>query len=126
MFAKILRTACRAADRMGAILGLVHLVVSWWILIYVGTSERDAQWQLIWIFLLPFDFPFSLLVLFSGSTFPEFSFNHLPSPLNDFHGFIIPTIIYGFVGPLWYLFLPILVDGVMTIRSRRPFPTGSV
>lgn len=81
--------------------------------------NRDAQWQLIWIFLLPFDFPFSLLVFFAGDIFPDWTFRGVPSPWDDFHGFVVPVVVHGIIGPLWYFFLPVFIDGLMTLKSRR-------
>jgi hypothetical protein len=105
-----------AAASAGAykLTAIVHLVISWWIIISVLMSHHDAQWQLIWIFLLPF----SLLVPFAGYIFPEWDFRKLPSPWNDFDSFIVPTIVYGIIGPLQYFLLPVLVDGFMTRRAR--------
>jgi hypothetical protein len=116
---RIFAAASRGAYKLGLVGCLVHLVVSWWIIFYVVISERDAQWQFIWIFLLPFDFPFSLLVLFAGYVFPGWYFSRLPPPLNDFQSFIVPLVVHGIVGPFWYFFLPVFIDGLMTLRSRR-------
>jgi hypothetical protein len=105
-----------AAASAGAykLAAIVHLVISWWIIISVLMSHHDAQWQLIWIFLLPF----SLLVPFAGYISPEWDFRKLPSPWNDFDSFIVPPIVYGIIGPLQYFLLPVLVDGFMTRRAR--------
>ena len=116
---RIFAAASRGAYKLGFVGCLVHLVISWWIITYVVLSERDAQWQLVWIFLLPFDFPFSLLVLFAGYIFPAWNFTGLPSPFDNFHSFIVPLVVHGIVGPLWYFFLPVFIDGLMTLRSRR-------
>ena len=116
---RVFATASRGAYKLGAAAAIVHLVVSWWIIGSVLTSPRDAQWQLIWVFLLPFDVPFSLLVLFAGYIFPEWDFRKLPSPWNDFDSFVLPTIVHGIIGPLQYFLLPVLIDGFMTRRALR-------
>lgn len=116
---RIFAAATRGAYKLGLVGCVIHLTVSWWIITYVVLSERDAQWQLVWVFLLPFDFPFSLLVLFRGYIFPDWYFPRLPSPLNDFQSFIVPVIVHGVIGPLWYFFLPVFIDGLMTLRGRR-------
>ncbi|MSP38049.1 MAG: hypothetical protein EXR70_06125 [Deltaproteobacteria bacterium] len=117
---EIFAAATVGSRKLGRVLFIVHLIISWWIIIGVGTSHRDAQWQLVWICLLPFDFPFSLLVLFAGHLFPDWRiFVGLPSPLNDFHSFIVPMVVHGIIAPLWYLILPVFVDGLMTLRSGR-------
>jgi len=99
---EIFAAASSGAYKLGAVAAVVHLVISWWIIISVLVSDRDAQWQLIWIFLLPFDLPFSLLVIFAGS-----------------QTFLLPMIIHGIVGPLQYFLLPVLIDGFLTRRSLR-------
>src|SRR3989338_3933367 len=115
----IFSAASSTAYKIGIVGCAIHLVVSWWIIISVLTSNRDAQWQLIWIFLLPFDFPFSLLVFFAGYIFPGWYLRGLPSPWDDFHSFVLPLVVHGIIGPLWYFFLPVFVDGFMTRRSLR-------
>ncbi len=121
---QIFSAASAGSYKLGLSLGAVHLLISWWIIIGLVISERDAQWQLTWIFLLPFDFPFSLLVLFAGYIFPDWSFTGLPSPWDDFHSFLVPVIVHGIIGPLWYFFLPVFIDGLMTLRSRRRYAQG--
>jgi hypothetical protein len=116
---EIFAAASRGAYKLGAVAGITHLVMSWWTIIFVLMSHRDAQWQFICIFLLPFDLPFSLLVVFSGYIFPEWNFRKLPSPWADFHSFILPMIVHGIIGPLQYFLLPLLIDGFMTRRAVR-------
>lgn len=106
----------RASDtsyRIGLLLCLIHVVIAWWVIISLASSEPDAQWQLMWIFFLPFDLPFSLLVFFSSSIFPDWSFKMFPYPISEFRGFILPAFIYGIIGPLWYFFLPICLSSLM-------------
>jgi hypothetical protein len=116
---KTLAAASSGSYKFGLVLCLIHLVISWWVIITVGLSEPDAQWQLVWIIFLPFDFPFSLLVLFAGDIFPDWSLRGFSYPLGDFISFIVPAFIHGTIGPLWYFFLPVYIDGLMTIRRRR-------
>jgi hypothetical protein len=115
----VFANASRGAYKLGAVAAIVHLIVSWWIIISVLISDRDAQWQLIWIFLLPFDLPVSLLVFFAGYIFPGWHFWGLPSPWDSFHDFIVPVIVHGIIGPLQYFLLPVLIDGFMTRRAFR-------
>ena len=102
--------ASKTAYLVGTILALVHLILSWYIIIGLGLNEPDAQWQLIWIVLLPFDFPFSLLVLFSGYLFPDWSFSSFPYPVSEFRSFILPAFVHGIIGPIWYFMLPIFIS----------------
>ncbi len=116
---KIFAAAGVASYKLGLVLSLIHLVISWWVIISVGLSEPDAQWQLVWIAFLPFDFPFSLRVIFAGDIFPDWSLKGFPYPLGDFISFIVPAFVHGIIGPLWYFFLPVFIDGLMTSKSRR-------
>lgn len=93
----------------GCILCILHLVVSWYVILNLAWQEPDAQWQLIWIFFIPFDFPFSLLSFFANWLFPAFYFDQLNYPIGDLTGFIIPAFLHGIIGPIWYFFLPLLV-----------------
>lgn len=97
---------------MGSVLCIIHLAIAWWIIIGLARSEPDAQWQLVWIAFLPFDFPFSLLVLFSGSIFPDWSIERFPYPVSEFRSFILPAFIHGIIGPLWYFLLPVCISGL--------------
>jgi len=111
--------ASKASYLLGFALCLIHLVVSWWVIITLGRSEPDAQWQLTWILFLPFDLPFSLLVFFSGSFFPDWSFNSLPYPVSEFSSFIVPAFIHGIIGPLWYLLLPVCISALRRRQRGR-------
>jgi len=115
----IFAAASIASYKLGLVLCLVHLVISWWVIINLAVSQPDAQWQLVWIAFLPFDFPFSLLVLFAGSIFPDWSFRGFSYPLGDFVSFIVPAFVHGIVGPLWYFILPVYIDGFMSRRNKH-------
>ncbi len=105
---------------IGSLLAFIHLLFSWGILLDLAQREPDAQWQLIWIFFLPFDFPFSLIVLFGGYLFPDWSFSSLPYPVSDFRGFILPAIVHGMIGPVWYFLLPVAISSFYnTLRQPQ-------
>lgn len=104
--------ATRRSYWLGGILCSLHLAVSWWVIVSLCLREPDAQWQLVWIFFLPFDFPFSLLVLFSGNVFPDWTIGVLPYPVSEFRDFLWPAFVHGIVGPAWYFFLPMLASGL--------------
>jgi len=111
--------ASKSSYQIGMIVCIIHLLVSWWVIINIARSQPDAQWQLIWVFFLPFDFPFSLLVLFSGSIFPVGSIKGLPYPIGEFNSFILPVIIHGIIGPLWYFTLPVLISHIVGLVRRK-------
>ena len=109
---KIFAGASTASYLLGLVLCLIHLVISWWVIIGLVRGEPDAQWQLVWIAFLPFDLPFSLLVFFSALIFPDWSFEGLPYPVSEFRSFILPAFVHGIIGPLWYLLLPAIISGL--------------
>jgi hypothetical protein len=114
---KLFGKASQTSYRIGAALGLAHLAISWWILIDLARQEPDAQWQLVWVLFLPFDLPFSLLVLFGGLLFPHWIVEGVPYPMSDFRGFILPAIIHGIVGPLWYFIFPVAISAFLNRRG---------
>lgn len=107
-----LTLASSQSVRIGLVMALAHLVVSWWVIIGLARGEPDAQWQLVWIFFLPFDLPFSLLVFFSGSIFPDMMVRSLPYPMSDFRGFLLPAFIHGVLGPIWYFVVPVALSAL--------------
>ena len=89
----------------GFLLAGMHLIISWIVIINICRSEPDAQWQLIWVYFFPFDFPFSILSFFSGAFFSDDYVNiKLPCRVCGFTDFIVPAIVHGVIGPLWYFF----------------------
>jgi hypothetical protein len=116
---RFLSGASKTSYRLGTVLCLLHLAISWWVIISLCRGAPDAQWQLVWILFLPFDLPFSLLVFFSGSIFPDWSFSALPYPMSEFRTFILPAVIHGIVGPLWYFFLPVSISGLRAFSKRK-------
>ncbi len=111
--------ASAGSYRLGLALGLIHLVLAWWVIISVGMSEPDAQWQLIWIFFLPFDFPFSRVVFFSPWIFPDWYFRSLPYPMGLFRGFILPAFVHGIIGPMWYYLLPVCISSLKASSGEK-------
>jgi hypothetical protein len=120
--------ASRRSYQVGAALCLVHLIAAWFVIIQLGFGELDAQWQLIWLFFVPFDFPFSLIAYYSGAILPDWSLPILPYPLNDFQSYILPAFIHGVVGPVWYFLIPVGISGLMRKRSECRFfePQGRI
>lgn len=106
-----------ASYLLGLVLCLIHLVISWWVIIGLVRGEPDAQWQLVWIAFLPFDLPFSLLVFFSDLIFPDWSFERFPYPVSEFRSFILPAFVHGIIGPLWYFLLPVCISSLRRGRN---------
>ncbi|MGE0108910.1 MAG: hypothetical protein AB7S81_03990 [Bdellovibrionales bacterium] len=115
----IFKEASHGSYKIGWVMAAVHLAISWCVILTLGRGEPDAQWQLVWILFLPIDFPFSLLVLFSGYLFPSWEFEFLKYPISSFHGFIFPSIIHGIIGPLWYFLIPVFISGTFNKFRKK-------
>lgn len=118
MLRKILFRASAASYALGSVLCLAHLILSWNVIIRLGAHEPDAQWQIVWLVFFPFDFPFSLLVFPGSIIFPSWSFP-LRYPLGEFRSFILPSIVHGIIGPLWYFFIPVFTSGIWSLLRER-------
>ena len=108
--------ASKTSYLIGAVLSIIHLVVSWRVIISLGLSEPSAQWQLTWVLFFPLDFPISLLLLLGFKIFPGWSFSFLRYPICEFKGFILPAFIHGILGPLWYFFIPVAISSLWSKR----------
>src|SRR6266568_4339043 len=111
--------ASKASYQFGLVLGLIHLVIGWWVILRLIQNEPDAQWQLVWIFFLPFDLPFSLLVFYSSSIFSDWTFKSLPYPMSQFRSFILPVFVHGIIGPIWYFLLPVMISSLWGRFKRK-------
>ena len=100
---------------IGLLLASIHLILFILVVNSMLKSKFDAQWQLSWMIFLPLDFPFSLIVLFSGKLFPAISFSFLPYPIGEFRGFILPLIVHGVLGTIWYAVIPSLLYKIFKI-----------
>jgi hypothetical protein len=101
--------ASKTSYIIGLILFSIHLLISWWIIIDLGTSELNAQWILIWLYFFPFDLPFSFLFLM-GIFLPNWSFSFLPYPVSQFRAYLVPSFVFGVIGPIWYFFIPVIIS----------------
>jgi len=117
---KFFARASATSHVIGLVLGLVHLVISWRVIIgiaWMSGGGGDAQWQLAWVLLFPFDFPFSLIIFLPG--IPYWSFDSLPYPVGEFRSFILPAFVHGIIGPLWYYFLPVAISSLWRARRKH-------
>ena len=103
---------------VGVVLSSVHLAISWWIIIRVARSVPDAQWQLIWVYFWPVDFPVTLLWFLGCMLLPNWYFATLGEPIGNFRGFLLPAFVFGIAAPAWYFVLPLLISSRRR-RSRR-------
>jgi hypothetical protein len=95
--------ASRTSYIIGFILCIVHLIISWAVIGDPFESPHDAQWQLIFIFFFPFDFPFSLFFLFG--IFPSWIDDHSRA-----------ILVHGIIGPIWYFILPIMLSSFWKLK----------
>jgi hypothetical protein len=113
--------ASERSRRLGYALCVIHTLASWWVVISVATAPPDAQWQLIWVFFWPFDFPCAAVWLALGYFLPEWHFGALGDPIGDFRYFIMPTVLFGIVAPLLYLIAPQMISSYLARHPRRKY-----
>ncbi|KKR20067.1 MAG: hypothetical protein UT48_C0023G0009 [Parcubacteria group bacterium GW2011_GWE2_39_37] len=81
---------------------------------------------MMWM-LFPFiDFPFSLigvvLIGFISQFFDSINIhgiNLLPYPLSDINNFILPFIMFGIFGTIWYFYLPQIISVHIANRGKQ-------
>ena len=100
--------ATRLSFKIGLILGLLHFIFILWGVILV-TKHPAGQWQFIWFLPIVIDFPISLLTVCYWAFGPDYWFSFLSYPIGELRTFIIPVIIHGGGGALWYLYLPVFI-----------------
>src|SRR5580658_4440331 len=105
--------ASQRSRRWGYALCVIHTLASWWVVISVATAPPDAQWQLIWVFFWPFDFPCAVVWLALGYFLPGWHFSALADPIGDFRYFIMPAVLFGIVAPLLYLIAPQMISSYL-------------
>ena len=95
---------------LGIVLFFVHLFISWPRIFDAVQDQHDAQGGLIWIDLMLMDFPVSLIHVGALKLLPQFDIGLLPRDMRDFNNFLVPAFVYGFLGPLWYFTIPMLIS----------------
>jgi len=95
------------ALKIGVMIGLLHFIAVFSISYTLLSTEVDAQWQLIWIPFWFLDFPISLASIFSPQIFGTINSPFTTYPASEVHDFLIPLIIHGIFGSLWWTVLPI-------------------
>jgi hypothetical protein len=113
--------ASQRSRRWGYALCVIHTLASWWVVISVATAPLDAQWQLIWVFFWPFDFPCAVVWLALGYFLPGWHFSALADPIGDFRYFIMPAVLFGIVAPLLYLIAPQMISSYLARHPRRKY-----
>lgn len=108
----------RVSFKIGLFLAFVHFVFFMFIVVPI-VRFPDAQWQLTWIVFMFIDFPVSFLCMLVLFFCPEFSFDFLPYPISELRSFILPSIIFGVLGTLWYFYLPVLIANITKNIKER-------
>lgn len=113
------RFASSLSIKVGTALALSHFFIVLAIVWSLLVSELDAQWQLTWVPLLLLDFPVSLIVVFSTDIFAGMSSPWTSYPASELHGFVLPALVHGILGSLWWFILPVAVSSAWkSIRAR--------
>jgi hypothetical protein len=113
------RPASPLSVKVGISLAIFHVAIVLAIVWSLLASELDAQWQLTWVPLLLLDFPVSLVVVFSTDVFAGMSSPWTSFPASELHGFVLPALVHGILGSLWWFILPVAVSSAWnSIRAR--------
>ena len=114
IFKKIERTR-GIAFWLGVCFALFHVyLVSHTVLVILAGNERD--WPIYWLIFIYIDFPYSLLAMAIDSIYYTLSVDVIPSylfnthePVYSVYNFIMPLLLYGVGGTIWWFYLPRLV-----------------
>jgi hypothetical protein len=96
------KRAGRTSYAIGMFLGFIHWGISWNVINGLIEGGLDAQWQLIFVYFFPFDFPFSLLYF-------------VKLPMYDIDK---AKMVYGVIGPIWYFFAPVIFSSLWKLKPR--------
>lgn len=113
-FGEDMRTGKLIAVGLGVALAVGHALLVYKIIAMI-LSGREPDWPMLWLLLLYVDLPYSIIatflqVLIGLLPLPqEVALVDFPSPANDVPNFIVPFVLFGVGGTIWWLFLPELV-----------------
>lgn len=107
--------------KMAAFVGGLHLVG---FMVFAGlmlesafdTGAGAAQWQMGWLALTPIDSPVSLLIFLD--IWPDTTISWLPYEISNPRWFIIPCLVFGLIGSLWYATLGGLLGWAIEAFTR--------
>ena len=102
----------------GIICSALHAALVVFVL-YAIVFATEQDWPMYWAIFLPIDFPYSLLVTVGQGVLPHHI--ALREPFGDVPNFILPFIILGIGGTIWWFFLPqwILRAALTLLRRVR-------
>jgi len=109
--------ATKKSYRVGAVVAAIHFVLSWVVIVHIGSNRPDALWQMEWfVFFIP-DLPVALFWLWLIRVIPDIAIERLPEPICYTSDFLIPAFVFGVVSPVLWYFIPPLYSAY---RSRHP------
>ena len=115
--------------KMAAFFGGLHFIG---FVVFAGLMLRSAfgpgaaQWQMGWFSLTIIDFPVSLLMFLD--IWPSATITWLPYEISNVRWFIVPCIVFGLIGTLWYATLGgvigWVIEAFMRFAARRKQSSG--
>jgi len=96
---------------IGILLATVHAgLVAF--LVYGVLNGAEPAWPMYWLVLFYLDLPFSLLWLLVAKlrgVSPPITLRWLPQPTGDLDNFVLPVLVLGVGGTMWWYVLPQIV-----------------
>jgi hypothetical protein len=115
----LIRSAAGDPPAKGALLlGGLHFLafLGVAVTVLVLASIPVAQWQMTWLYFDSVDWPVAQLLRWKG--WPRTPIQWLPYPLSDPLWFLVPCLVVGVLGSLWYALLGAL-GGWLFQRARK-------
>ncbi|HEY3347661.1 MAG TPA: hypothetical protein VGK71_08575 [Nitrospirota bacterium] len=116
---KFFPNSTKRSYEIGIWLGASHAIFSWMLILDIARqgTDIDAMWQMMWIPSWLIDFPFSLIDFVP--VFSSGSISFLPYPMGEVRSFLVPAVVHGLIGPLWYFLASIWVSNLYQARKKR-------
>lgn len=103
--------------KLGIILAAFHVIAFFATIIYTVNSAIE-QASLIWLLWFPVDFPWSLINILGGESYSIWVDNISNKSILLGYLFYTPYLVHGFVGAIWWYFLPTIISMVRRRKSR--------
>jgi len=94
--------------KIGLFLGVIHIALFIYIVFQVNFSSEPNP-SLYWLVFLYIDFPISLLSYGILNGYASVA-PYIPTFLNKLFNFLFPILLFGVMGTIWYIMLPILIS----------------
>ena len=93
-------------------IALVHVALFVLFVLYLQFGTSDGQSRLLWTIWLPIDFPVSLITI-AGLDLVQGD-----SELVSTFRRVLPFFVHGFLGPVWWYFLVMLIGRLFSRLGR--------